>query len=104
MALILEPGSKDAARWVKRGAQVGHFVIQEIRPGSVLYRDGAQVREMAIERETIVTAVTAGDTSSLNAGPPVATKAETARASASTKRPTRGRSMTVGSARTAALD
>jgi len=104
MALILEPGDREAARWVKRGTQVGHCIIQEIRPGSVMYLDGEQVREMALERETAATAVAAGDTSSVDAGLPVAAKAEAARVSASTKRPTRGRSLTVGSARTAALD
>lgn len=107
MALILEAGSKDSARWVRRGTQVGHFIIQEIRPGSVVYLDGEQVREMAIEREPAATAVAANDTSSVNPDLPVAAqaeKADTARVSASTKRPTRGKSMTVGSARTAALD
>jgi hypothetical protein len=103
MALILEPGSS-AARWIKRGAQVGHLVIQEIRPGSVVYLDGEQVREMAIEREIAATPVVADNGSSTHAGPPTAAQAQTARVSASTKRPTRGKSLTVGSARTAALD
>ncbi len=106
MALILEPGS-NTARWVKRGAQVGHLVIQEIRPGSIVYLDGEQVREMTVERETTATAVATDNASAANPGPPVvakAGKADAARVSASAKRPTRGKSMTVGSARTATLD
>jgi hypothetical protein len=103
MALILEPGS-NAARWVKRGTQVGHVIIQEIRPGSVLYLEGEQAREMAIEREAAATPVVADDGSSIHSSPPAGVQAEAARVSASTRRPTRARSMTVGSARTAALN
>ncbi len=51
MALIAEAGSAEGSeRWVKEGSQLGHFVIQEIRRGSITYRDGDQVREMAVER------------------------------------------------------
>lgn len=50
MALISETGSeKDTGRWVKEGAQLGQFVIHEIRRGVVIYRDGDQLREMAVE-------------------------------------------------------
>jgi hypothetical protein len=51
MALI---GELDAAegneRWVKEGTQVGHFIIHEIRRGVIVYRDGDNLREMAVER------------------------------------------------------
>jgi hypothetical protein len=51
MALIAELGSgAGSERWVKEGAQVGHFVIHEIRRGAVVYRDGDNLREMAVER------------------------------------------------------
>ncbi len=51
MALIAEAGSAEGSeRWVKEGSQLGHFVIEEIRRGSIIYRDGDQVREMAVER------------------------------------------------------
>ena len=53
MALIWVPGASDHGRWVRQGAQVGHFLIQEVRPGSVIYVDGEQVREMAIERQAM---------------------------------------------------
>lgn len=45
MALIAETGSAEGSeRWVKEGSQVGRFVIQEIRRGSITYRDGSEVR------------------------------------------------------------
>jgi hypothetical protein len=51
MALVAEIGiGEGAERWVREGTQVGHFVIQEIRRGSITYRDGDQVREMAVEQ------------------------------------------------------
>jgi len=50
MALISELGSLEGSeRWVKEGAQVGHFVIHEIRQNGIVYRDGDQLREMAVE-------------------------------------------------------
>jgi hypothetical protein len=50
MALISEIGSGESEeRWVKEGTQVGHFVIHEIRRGMIVYRDGEQLREMAVE-------------------------------------------------------
>jgi hypothetical protein len=51
MALIAELGSGlGGERWVKVGAQVGHFIIHEIRRGAIVYRDGDNLREMAVER------------------------------------------------------
>lgn len=50
MALISETGSAEGnERWVKEGTQLGHFVIQEIRRGAIVYRDGDNLREMAVE-------------------------------------------------------
>jgi len=50
MALISEAGSeKGTGRWVKEGSQVGHFIIHEIRQDGIVYRDGGQLREMAVE-------------------------------------------------------
>jgi len=50
MALISEIGSQEGTeRWVKEGAPVGHFVIHEIRQDGIVYRDGDQLREMAVE-------------------------------------------------------
>ncbi len=53
MALIAEAGAAEGSeRWVKEGSQLGHFVIQEIRRGSITYRDGNNVREMMVEPAT----------------------------------------------------
>lgn len=50
MALISEVGSLEGnERWVKEGAQVGHFVIHEIRRGAIVYREGDQLREMTVD-------------------------------------------------------
>ncbi len=50
MALISEMGAPEGSeRWVKEGAQLGHFVIHEIRQDGILYRDGDQLRKMAVE-------------------------------------------------------
>jgi hypothetical protein len=50
MALISDAGAPEGCeRWVKEGSQIGHFVIHEIRPNGITYRDGDQLREMAVE-------------------------------------------------------
>ncbi len=50
-ALIAEIGSgAGMEHWVKQGTALGHFVVQEIRRGSITYRDGDQMREMTVER------------------------------------------------------
>jgi hypothetical protein len=50
MALVSELGSTEGSeRWVREGSQLGHFVIGEIRRGSITYRDGDQLREMTVE-------------------------------------------------------
>jgi hypothetical protein len=50
-ALIAEIGAgAGTEHWVKQGTALGHFVVQEIRRGSLTYRDGEQVREMTVER------------------------------------------------------
>ena len=51
MALIGEVGAAEGSeRWVREGTQLGHFVIHEIRRGAIVYRDGENLREMAVER------------------------------------------------------
>jgi hypothetical protein len=58
MALISEIGSAEGEeRWVKEGAQLGHFVIHEIRKGMIVYRDGEQLREMAVEHGASVPSI-----------------------------------------------
>ena len=104
MALIWETGSSDHGRWVRQGAQVGHFVIQEVRPGSVIYVDGERVREMAIQRQTVTRPDPVADAGLSLPNPRVAVNAEATRSTAPPKRPRLVRGMTVGSARTAALE
>ena len=51
MALISDVGAAEGSeRWVREGTRLGHFVIHEIRKGMIVYRDGEQLREMAVER------------------------------------------------------
>jgi len=52
MALISEPGS--GVRWVKHGARLGHFVVESIKPGAILYRDGDALGEMVTDTEARV--------------------------------------------------
>jgi hypothetical protein len=52
IALIREVGAPEGSeRWVKAGTQVGHFIIHEIRRGAIVYRDGNNLREMAVEHD-----------------------------------------------------
>jgi hypothetical protein len=58
MALISETGyGVGEERWVKEGMQLGHFVIHEIRKGMIVYRDGEQLREMAVEHGASVPSI-----------------------------------------------
>lgn len=47
MALVSEPGS--GARWVKQGAHLGHFVVESVKRGMILYRDDDRLLEMAVD-------------------------------------------------------
>jgi hypothetical protein len=50
MALIRESqGRPGPARWVREGSQFGHFVVHEIRQGSIVCRHGDQLVEMSVE-------------------------------------------------------
>lgn len=60
MVLVGEPGRPDSERrWVKQGARLGHFVIEEIYRSSILCRqtNGERVQEMAVEHGTQTTLV-----------------------------------------------
>lgn len=48
MALVTEPGS--GTHWVKRGAHLGHFVIEKIKQGIIIYRNGDQLSEMVVDK------------------------------------------------------
>ncbi len=55
MALISEPGSPQGnERWVKEGTRLGHFVIDKIKHGAIVYRDASgQVHEMSVEHNPV---------------------------------------------------
>lgn len=49
-ALVWEPSDDGRnLRWVEEGTSLGHFVVQEIRPGAVLCVNGEQRHEMKVE-------------------------------------------------------
>ena len=47
VALIDEPGKGE--HWAKVGDIIGNFVLERIEPGSIIYRNGNQSSEMAVE-------------------------------------------------------
>jgi hypothetical protein len=105
LALVCEPGAKDGGRWVRQGTQLGHFVIQEVRPGSIVCRAGERVCEMAVEREAErqFAAAPERQTTALQTGP-TANSTRPAPPTSSPKRPRGNTRMAVGSPRTAALN
>ena len=48
LALIDEPGK--GLRWVRQSSEVGHLVIEQIKDGSVVIRDGQKTNELVPER------------------------------------------------------
>jgi hypothetical protein len=47
MALVSVPGKKP--HWVKRGARLGHFIVEKIERGLIVYNDGDHSRNMAVD-------------------------------------------------------
>jgi hypothetical protein len=54
LALVSEPGSEP--RWVAQGAPLGHFVVEEVKRGLIVYRDGDRLGEMAVDTKAPVQA------------------------------------------------
>ena len=52
MALVSEPGK--GVHWVKKGSHLGHFVVERIERGKIIYRDGDLLREMAVDKKVPV--------------------------------------------------
>jgi hypothetical protein len=46
LALVSEPGQGE--RWVRKGDQLGRLVVESIRDGTLVYRDGAELREVSV--------------------------------------------------------
>jgi len=55
MALVWEPGS--GHQWVKQGTKLGHFVVEQVKSTSIVYRDGQGTHEMAFVRGQTTTSV-----------------------------------------------
>lgn len=46
LALIAEPGKGGC--WVKKGERVGYLIVEDIKDGAIVCRDGNQLREIAV--------------------------------------------------------
>ncbi|UCF14253.1 MAG: hypothetical protein JSW59_12635 [Phycisphaerales bacterium] len=46
LALVSEPGREN--RWVRPGERLGHFIIESIEQGSIVYRNGDRSGQMAV--------------------------------------------------------
>jgi len=53
MALIAEPGG--ATRWIRQGECLGHLEVAEIKMGMLHCRNGEQLIEVALEKESVPT-------------------------------------------------
>lgn len=60
MALVSEPGS--GYRWVKQGQRLGHFVVESIERGLIMYRNGDQLLEVAVNTDIPAIKEQAGQT------------------------------------------
>jgi len=58
LAFIDEPGK--GLHWVRQASSVGHLVIEEVKDGLVVVRDGQRTFEMQAEEEPIATSVVGG--------------------------------------------
>lgn len=58
LAFINEPGK--GLHWVRQGSSVGHLVIEQIKDGIIVIRDGQRTFEMLVEQEPITTSLIEG--------------------------------------------
>lgn len=50
VALVWQPGGGGGTlKWLRQGARLGHFTIEEIKSGAIIYGDGEQKHEMKVE-------------------------------------------------------
>jgi hypothetical protein len=52
MALVSEPGK--GVYWVKKGSNLGHFVVEKIERRKIVYKDGKQLRQMVVDTKATV--------------------------------------------------
>lgn len=103
IALIAVPGAD--AQWMREGEQVGHVVIHEIRPGTVVCLAGEQLCELSVETEVASPSLAGAGGSALSSAPRSAASAVPAgHSTGPSRRPTRRSSRTVGSNRNRILD
>jgi hypothetical protein len=58
LALIWDPSK--GGYWIREGEQVGHFVVEKIEREAICYRDGAQLRQMAVTAPVPLTQLDSG--------------------------------------------
>jgi hypothetical protein len=46
LALVSEPGKGE--HWVRKGDSLGHLVVEGIKDGTLIYRDGGQLQEVTV--------------------------------------------------------
>jgi len=46
LALVSEPGKGD--HWVKKDERLGHFTVESVKAGSIVYRDGGKLHEIKV--------------------------------------------------------
>ena len=51
VALVRQPGEGDGGtlQWVRQGDRLGHFVVDQIKHGAIVYRGGEQKHEMKVQ-------------------------------------------------------
>lgn len=46
LALVSEPGKGD--HWIQKDERLGHFIVESVKDGAIVYRDGNQSHEMKV--------------------------------------------------------
>jgi hypothetical protein len=67
LALIDEPGK--GLRWVKQSSEVGHLIIEQVKDGEIVVRDGQRTFELVAERPKKVSLLK-GERTGLQETPP----------------------------------
>jgi hypothetical protein len=65
IALIDEPGK--GPHWIRQSASVGHLVIEQIKDGVVVIRDGQNISELAVEPRPAIISLLEGSQSGASA-------------------------------------
>jgi len=49
MALVSQPGAGERFHWVRKGDRLGHFILEEIKRGSIVYTNGTEKHKMKVQ-------------------------------------------------------